>query len=188
MNEIREILTKAVIGKGQRSFELNVSLPQTAILPDRTLGAFITNHHMQVAKVGNDIELSGTYDLHCWYTHSGDTETNISKMTVEYGNRVELQNALREHLLETDDILCEEVVAPYATNVRVEEGFIVADVLFEVGVEVIGETKMRVAILGPVLEHERALPVPPSLDFDDLSEIDAAINEDFLDARIDPFE
>jgi len=188
MNEIREILTKAVIGKGQKTFEIDVELPQTLTLPDRTLGAFITNHQMNVRKSGDAIELSGKYDLHVWYTHHADTETEVTRSTVEYGNTIELQNALRDHLLETDEIMCEEIVAPYATNVRVEEGLITADTQFEVGVEVIGETKMRVAILGPVLEAPALEQSEVQLDFDDLSEIDQAINENFLEAVIEPFE
>jgi len=188
MNEIREILTKAVIGKGQKAFEINVELPPTPNLPDRTLGAFITNHQMNVRKSGNDIELSGSYALHCWYAHSGDGDTEVVRTTVDYGNTVELQNALRDHLLDTDEILCEELIAPYATNVRVEEGLIVADTQFEVGVEVIGETKMRVAILGPVLETPALDQPDTQIDFDDLSEIDEAINENFLEAVIEPFE
>lgn len=186
MNEIREILTKAVIGKGQKTFKIDVQLPQLPNLPDRTLGAFITNHQMNVRKIGDTIELSGNFDLHVWYTYHADTETKVGCTTVDYGSTVELQSTLRDHLLETDEITCEELIAPYASNVRVEEGFIVADTQFEIGIEVIGETKMRVAILGPVLEAPTQGLA--HLDFDDLSEIDGAINENFLDATIEPFE
>ena len=188
MNEIREILTKAVIGRGQKTFEMDVKLPKTSTLPDRTLGAFITNHQMNVRKSGDVIELFGKYDLHVWYAHGGDTETEIARTTIEYGNTMELQNALRDHLLETDEITCEEIVAPYATNLRVEDGLIHADTQFEVGVEVIGETKMRVAILGPVLEAPAFEQLGTPSDYDDLSEIDGAINENFLEAVIEPFE
>ena len=198
MNDIREILTKAVIGRGQRGFEIDVKLPQTPTIPDRTLGAFITNHMMMVKQAGNLIEISGTFDIHVWYSTNGDTETNIAKSTVDYGNFVELRDTLRPHLLSTDEIICEEIVAPYATDVRIEDGIIATDTKFEIGVEVIGETKMRVAILGPVIEKSPFVhkPDPTPIfpiefdditDMDDLSEIDLAINDDFLDATIENF-
>ena len=193
MNEIREILTKAVIGKGSKKFEMPVRMPQTSDVPGRVLGAFITAHSVKAEKVQEKIEATGSYDVHVWYTDEQETHTNVVRLNVAYGDTVALSDALRTHFLESDELLAEEVVAPFATDVWIEAGVIVVDVAFELQVEVIGETKMRVAILGPVLEE-----APPVLTFgteedeaaqeDDLAEIDAALNPHFLDAIIEPFE
>ena len=186
MNEIREIVTKAVIGKGTRKFEISITMPETVGLVERVLGAVMTNHSVHAGRSGNLIEMTGSYDVHVWYTHDNDKQTEIVRMTVDYGDIIELHHALRDHLLSSDEIIAEEIVAPYATDVRIEAGMIHVDVAFEVAAEVIGETKMRVAILGPVMETVR-----PEITFDpddDLAEIDAAITPDFLEAVIEPFE
>ena len=190
MNDIREIVTKAVIGKGNRKFEMPIRMPEVNGTIGRALGAFITNHQMKAIKSGDMIEVVGQYDVHVWYTNEADTASDIVRLTVNYGDMIELTDALRNHLLESDEITSEELVAPYTTDVWLDAGIIVVEIAFEVGVEVIGETKMRVAILGPVVEVEQ---VQPALTFeqeidDDLSDIDAAITPDFLEAIIEPFE
>jgi len=186
MNDIREIVTKAVIGKGNRVFELVVEMPETPELVIRVLGAIMTNHDVKARKSGDLIEISGSYDVHVWYTYDDDKETEIVRVTVDYGDMIELRDALRDHLLDSDEITAEEIVAPYATDVRIEAGNIQVDVAFEVAAEVIGETKMRVAILGPAAPTFR--PALPFDSDDDLAEIDDAITPNFLEATIEPFD
>jgi len=186
MNDIREIVTKAVIGKGSRSFNTSVEMPETTGLVIRVLGAVMTNHNARAEKSGDLIEINGSYEVHVWYTYDDDEQTDIVRKTVNYGDTIELYHALRENLLDSDEITAEEIIAPYATDVRIEAGIIHVDVAFEVAAEVIGETKMRVAILGPALPT-----IQPEISFDpddDLYEIDAAITPDFLEATIKPFE
>ncbi|MCL2560567.1 MAG: outer spore coat protein CotE [Turicibacter sp.] len=192
MNDIREIVTKAVIGKGRRTFDIPVRMPQVKGEIGRVLGAFITNHQLKATKSKDEVNVAGHYDVHVWYTNSDEIESDIVRLKVDYSERVELVDALRYHLLESDEIAVEALVAPFATDVGIEAGTITVDVSFEIGIEVIGETKMRVAILGPVIE-QRSEPkltfeANASSDDDDLSEIDAALNPDFLEAIIEPFE
>ena len=189
MNDIREIVTKAVIGKGNRVFETTVMMPETVGLVKRVLGAAMMNHQMQAVKSGDSIEASGSYEVHVWYTYEDEKageKTEIVRLNVDYEDNIHLRDALRDHLLESDDVAVEEIVAPYATDVRVESGIIYVDIVFEIAVEVIGETKMRVAILGPATNS-----VQPEISFDpddDLAEIDAAITPNFLEAKILPFD
>ena len=186
MNDIREIVTKAVIGKGNRKFEMSVHVPGTGNPIDRVLGAFMTNHRMNAIRNGDAIEISGTYDVHCWYTYGNDIETDIVRTTIDYGDVVALKDGLRQYLVETDEITAEEIIAPHTTNIGLDGGVIVVESTFEVGVEVIGETKMRVAILGPVVDKKPMLTF--EMEDDDLSEIDTSIKQDFLEATIEPFE
>lgn len=187
MSNIREILTKAVIGQGRRVFNTTVKLPETPVTIGRVLGAVMTNHQVTAKKVGNEIEISGGYDVHVWYTYDEDRKTKIVRTNVDYGDLIGLDNPLRDNLLASDEVTASEITAPYATDVRVEKGLVKVDVTFEVTTEVIGETKMRVAILGPASStatHESSYP--PEDDY--LSEIDSAINPDFLDATIAYFD
>jgi len=189
MNDIREIVTKAVIGKGNRVFETTSMMPEVIGLVKRVLGAAMINHQIKATRSGNLIEASGSYEIHVWYTYEDASEgekTEIVRLNVDYDNVISLRNALRENLLESDEIIPEEVVAPHATDVRIEAGVIYVDVVFEIAVEVIGETKMRVAILGPATNS-----IQPEISFDpddDLAEIDAAITPHFLEATILPFD
>jgi spore coat protein E len=186
MNEIREILTKAVIGKGRRFFSVTTMMPETEGIVDKILSTAMINHETTASKEKNVVHVKGSYDIHVWYAYSDEKETAISRETVTYDAEISLENALRNNILATDDIIAEEILPPYATDVRIETGIIYVDVDFEIGVEVIGETKMRVAILGPVVEKVHAeVSYDPD---DDLAEIDTAITPHFLEATILPFE
>ena len=146
----------------------------------------MTNHNVSATKANNLIEITGSYDVHVWYTYDYNKHTEIVRMQVNYQDIIEIQDMLRSNLLASDEIVVEEIIAPYATDVRIEAGIIHVDVAFEVATEVIGETKMRVAILGPAYEHKI-----PEITFDasdDLAEIDEAITPEFLEATIKPFE
>lgn len=186
LNEIREILTKAVIGKGRRKFDLSVMMPKTVGLVHQVLGTAMINHEVVAKKVANQVEVAGSCEVNVWYTYDGGKSTDITRLDLPYDGVIQLENGLREHLLDSDEIMAEEVVAPYATDVRISSGVIHVDVSLEVMAEVIGETKMRVAILGPVIE-----PITPEITFDpddDLAEIDGLIEPNFLEATILPFD
>lgn len=187
MNNIREILTKAVISEGRRIFTTTVKMPEPPVLIGRVLGAVMTNHQTTAQKNGNALEISGSYDVHVWYTYDEDKKTKISRTTVEYGDIIELVNPLREHLLISDEVFASEITPPHATDLRIESGIIQVDINFEIAVEVIGETKMRVAILGPV-----ATNAPEQISYqtedDYLVDIDKEINPHFLDAEILHFD
>jgi len=185
VDNIREILTKAVIGKGKKILERSIELPDAPNNIDRILGAVMTNHRFTAKNVNGKIEVTGSYDIHAWYSFASNIKTAIVQTNVEYQEVIELVNPLRSDIYADDEIIIEEVLAPYATDVRVIAGRIIADVVLEVVVEVIGETKMRVAILGPVVEA-----VAPEISFnpeDDLSEIDQAIDPTFLESTIITF-
>jgi len=187
MSNIREIVAKAVIGRANRVFEMTSMMPETVGLVKRVLGTGMLNHQTRAKRRGDMIEISGDYDVHVWYTYEEEVEkTEIVRMQVEYADVVELKDPLRTNLLDSDEVLIEEAVAPYATDVRIEAGVVYVDMVFEVVTEVIGETKMRVAILGPATGA-----VIPEISFDpddDLAEIDAAITPNFLEATILPFD
>jgi len=184
MNQYREILTKAVIGKTHRSFETSVTMPQTKANVTKILGAIILNHDVIATRIGSKVEVTGSYDVNVWYVFD-DQETEVVRTTVEYNDKVVIENALRTNILESDEIYVEEVLAPYAQDIRLENGLIQIDIGYEITVEVIGETKMRVAILGAVKTEDSIIPEisfdPDAfLPFDDLSEIDDAITDNFL--------
>ena len=186
MNEIREIVTKAVIGKVTRHFEMTKMMPELSGLVKRIFGTAMINHHVEATRSGDSIDIAGYFDVHVWYSYDEDKKTDIIRARVDYSDVVSLNDGLRNNLLETDEISIEEMVAPYASDVRIEGGIIYVDVALTVVAEVIGETKMRVAILGPAIET-----LKPEVSFDpddDLAEIDAAIKPNFLEATIFPFD
>ena len=175
MPDIREILTKAVIGNGVKRFRVTASLPISHEV-DAVLGSHILNHKFEGIKAENNVEVTGSFDAHIWYVYAGNAQTYVVRQTIDYGDFVVIGGKLRNELLDQDEVSIEQTVAPMIAGIRLESGAIQVDVEFELLVQIIGETKMRVAILGPTPDNQvEAIPA-----LDELSEIDEVINTDFL--------
>ena len=175
MSDIREIVTKAVIGSGVKRFGVTASLPISHEV-DAVLGSHTLNHKFNGAKAENNVEVTGSFDVHIWYVHDGNAQTYVVRQTIDYGDFVVIGGKLRDELLPGDEVSIERTVAPMVAGIRLESGAILVDVEFELLVQIIGETKMRVAILGPAPDNKTY--TMPALD--EFSEIDEAINTDFL--------
>ena len=153
MNDIREIVTKAVIGKGKKKFTIVSDLvPEFG--PNSILGCWLINHKFMAKKSENSVEVMGCYDVNVWYSHDQNTKTSVVVDTIEYQDTVQVNRIIRECLYEGDEIIARTLQQPTCLDARIEDGVIVVEVEFELIVEIIGETKMRVSILGPVLDDE----------------------------------
>jgi len=86
---IREIITKAVCGKGnykyQRSIDLDMPAGNTMI---QVLGNYVSNAVLDTASVvdnplqGKTVKVKGHYDVHVWYAFNQDTKA--AKTTVTF--------------------------------------------------------------------------------------------------------
>ena len=172
MNDIREIVTKAVIGKGKKRFKITSPLNDLRSPADSILGCWIINHKFGARKCDNSVDVKGVYDINVWYSFADNTQTEVARQTIEYDDQVNVHRTIRDCLYEGDEVIARTIQQPTCVDARIEDGEIVVEVEFEIVVEVIGEPKMRVSILGPV-END--------CDTDDEEdEIDQQINPNFL--------
>ena len=157
MNDIREIVTKAVIGKGKKRFKITSPLNDLRSPADSILGCWIINHKFGARKCDNSVDVKGVYDINVWYSFADNTQTEVARQTIEYDDQVNVHRTIRDCLYEGDEVIARTIQQPTCVDARIE---------------VIGETKMRVSILGPV---------ESDCDTDDEEdEIDQQINPNFL--------
>ena len=136
------------------------------------VGCWIINHKFGARKCDNSVDVKGVYDINVWYSFADNTQTEVARQTIEYDDQVNVHRTIRDCLYEGDEVIARTIQQPTCVDARIEDGEIVVEVEFEIVVEVIGETKMRVSILGPV-END--------CDTDDEEdEIDQQINPNFL--------
>jgi len=172
MNDIREIVTKAVTAKGKKRFAIASSLSDLNSSADSILGCWIINHKFKARKSDETVEVQGSYDINVWYSYDNNTKTEVARETIEYGDYVNVHRLIRDYLSEGDEVIARTIQQPTCIDARIEDGAIVVEVELENVVEVIGETKMRVAILGPVEYDDQ--------EEDELSELDHQIDTKFL--------
>ena len=169
MNEIREIVTRAVVAKGKKVFNLTEQV-KTQEKPYSILGCWIINNEFEASKVDNIVKLDGEFEINIWYSTNGNTKTDILREVVTYKKEIETKQIIKDYLENSDDILARIIQHPTCTNARIFDDFVEVDITFEILAEIIGETKMKVTVFREENTWE-----------DDVEVLDMDLNENFLE-------
>lgn len=145
MSNFREIVTKTVLGKGKKTFTNHYSL-KPEHTPTTVLGCWVINHKFDGAKDGDAIKLNGTCDVNIWYSYNNDTETEVTKQTIPYTEVVNVSKKRESELSNNSEILVRSLKQPTCTKVDIVDGSIEYDIEKELGIEIVGDAKVRIAV------------------------------------------
>lgn len=168
MNEIREIVTRAVVAKGKKVFNL-VEKVKTQEKPYSILGCWIINHEFEASKINEVVKLDGEFEINIWFSTNNNTKTDIIRETITYKKEIITKTVVKDYLENTDDILARIIQHPTVTNAKISDNMVQVDITFEIIAEIIGETKMKVTVFKEVENWE-----------EEIDTIDMDINENFL--------
>lgn len=91
MGTLREIFVKAVCARGKRNCA-RLHRFRTKNHPEDLLGCRVTNHRYSSNMDGHDVVVTGSYDIHVWYSYiddaTGQVQTAVSVQSVEFEERV----------------------------------------------------------------------------------------------------
>lgn len=146
MNNVREIVTRAVVAKGRKIFKLS-EVVKTDTNVTSVLGCWIINHKFNTTLDNNVVKLEGTFDNNIWYSLDNNTDTLVAKATTEYNGCIKVKEVVRDTISTNNNAITRIIESPTCTNAVICEDGIKVDVVFEVIVEVIGETKMVVNVI-----------------------------------------
>ena len=76
MSAYKEIVTKAIIGKGKKYYK-NTYTIDTENEPSTVLGCWVINHKFKGNDVGGKIVVDGSFDVNLWYSYNNDTKTTV---------------------------------------------------------------------------------------------------------------
>ena len=62
MNEVREIVTKAVVAKGKKTMHISHNL-KTNVHPYSILGCWIINHEFEASKIDDIVDINGSFEV-----------------------------------------------------------------------------------------------------------------------------
>ena len=142
----REIVTKAVIGKGKISNNNEVVVKPTNS-PSKVLGCWIINHFYVSCFKNNEVVAKGKYDLHIWYGVDNDSDTIVHKQTVDYEETFSLNMKRSENINVENELICKCIKYPTCNSLSLnEDGSILVKVEKELHLDVIGEAKLKVQI------------------------------------------
>ena len=166
MSSFKEIVTKAVVGKGKKSFT-NEYLLKPDNTPFTILGCWIINHTFNGEKVGDSIKVSGSFDTNIWYSTEDNTKTDVAKQTINYEETIPITKS--EDYDGQDEVIIRIIKQPTCIKAEIVDNQIKYIVEKTIATEIVGDTKIRLGI-DSTEDNESSL--------DD--EINNEIKEDFL--------
>ena len=167
MSNYKEIVTKTIIGKGKKVFSGNYNL-QTEQVPNTVLGCWIINHKFIGTNNQNEVNIKGSFDVNVWYSYENDSKTGVSTKTFNYDEFIKLRVKDIDSLSNNNEIIVRSLRQPTVQDVKIKNGVVELTVEKELGVEIVGESKVKIAI------EEDELP------WDDVEE-DLDINENYIE-------
>ena len=145
MASYKEIVTKAIIGKGKKLFRDNYNV-EVENTPTTVLGCWVINHKFKGFKNGEKIGVDGSYDVNIWYSYDNDSKTNVVTKKIEYNDLFNVKVKEEADISGDTDIIVRSLKQPNCVKVGIDGNKIIFDVEKELGVEIVGETKMKIAI------------------------------------------
>lgn len=177
MPSYKEIVTKAVIGKGKKFFKNTYTIEATN-KPSTVLGCWVINHKFKGYKSGESIGVDGSYDVNIWYSYENDSKTTVINKQIKYNDLFNVKVRQEADLSGDTDIIVRTLKQPTCSKVNIEDdGKISFDIEKELGVEIVGETKMKIAIEE---DEEPWQDLSEEVTNDIEKEIDDNVKEEFL--------
>jgi len=173
MASYKEIVTKAVIGKGKKSFKNSYSL-DTEYEPTTVLGCWVINHKFKGYKSGDSIGVDGSYDVNIWYSYDHDSKTLVATKNITYND---LFNLSVNTDIEDTEIIVRALNQPTCSNVSVDNNKINFDIEKELGVEIVGDKKLKIAVED---DEEPWQILDDDVTDETLKDIDENVSEDYL--------
>ncbi len=170
MNEVREIVTRAVLAKGRKKFKIKETVSVNTDVSS-VLGCWIINHQFSTVLNGLEVVVNGSFENNIWYSAENNSRTDVARSTTEYCGVVKVKEVLNDNISDHCDVVARVLQQPTCTNALIINDGIEIEVVFEILVEVIGETKMMVNVVSQICND------------DDLDNLENEINEDFLEGR-----
>ncbi len=141
----KEIVTKAIIGKGKKYFKNNYEIePET--IPTTILGCWVINHNFKGYKKGSEVGVDGSYDVNVWYSYDNDSKTGVATKTINYNENFNVKLKENAELNRDTDIIVRSLKQPNVSKVDIKDNKIIIDVEKELGVEIVGDTKVKINI------------------------------------------
>lgn len=167
MANYKEIVTKTVIGKAKKTSKNEVKIkPEQK--PNTVLGCWVINHTFSGENDKGLVKLNGTYDINVWYSYDSDHKTAVTTKTYSYTDTMNVPIKSNAVLTDKSEIIVRSLKQPTVSDIKVVDDEVVLTIEKELGVEVVGEAKIKVSIEDDEDDYEEIV---------DDTEIDNIVNQ-----------
>ena len=146
MAAFKEIVTKAVVGKGKKYFKNNYTI-EASDTPTTVLGCWVINHKFKGYKTADKIGVDGSYDVNIWYSYENDSKTSVINKRVDYNDTFNVKVRGDADITGDTEVIVRALKQPTCSKVEILDGGIISfDIEKELGVELVGETKFKIGV------------------------------------------
>ncbi len=172
----KEIVTKAVIGKGKKTFR-NIYELRTTDKIDTVLGCWVINHTMSGSNDNGRVRINGSFDVNIWYSYDNNTKTNVEARKISYTEIVNVHLKESSTLTNDSEILITSLKNPTVIDVSSKDNLITYEIEKELGIEIIGDAKVKIQIMDSDYED---YDIIDDTDEEISKYIDNEVKEDYL--------
>ena len=167
MSEVREIVTRAVLAKGRKTFKIceGIALDNP---PYSVLGCWVINHEFEATQNGKQVDIAGNFEINIWYAYDNNTKTEIARAKTAYQGCIKVRDIVCDATTDHTAVIVRILQQPTCTNACIKDNVIEVEVVFDALAEIIGETKMMVNVYSC------------NDNFDTIDNLENEINEDFI--------
>ena len=178
MSYFKEIVTKAVIGKGKKTTNLE-HIIETEDNINTVRGCWVSIHTFNGINNSGKVLVNGNYDINIWYSYDNNTKTNVLVKRFNYQDTMNVKIKENGDFSNSSDIIVRSLNQPSVTDVSVDGSVIKLSVHKEMGVEIVGDTKVRVSVEDEFEDYEEIVDDNEQVSNNEVNdEID--INDDYL--------
>ena len=175
MSNYKEIVTKAVIGKGKKTF-ISKNEIKAQQKPSTILGCWVINHTFSGTREDDSVKINGGYDVNIWYSYDNDTKTDLLKEHKDYQEVVNIR-AREDSDESNEEVIVRSLKQPSCISAKEKDNSIIIDIEKELGVEIVGDTKVKIAIEE---DEEPWDEIPEEVTEEDLKDIEDNVDPDYL--------
>lgn len=142
----REILTKAIIAKGQKTIieEKTINTNQKI---SKVLGCWIINHKFDLIRKNQQIYVKGTYDVYFWFGYDNDSKCGLVNETYSFEDEIPYSYTLEKILLSDNSLIKSlENITPKCGKMEYDDSSIIIEVHRTYNIDIIGETKIKIKV------------------------------------------
>lgn len=172
MSTFKEIVTKAVIGKGKKTSKSEYTF-NTEEQPNTVLGCWVINHRFNGTNNNGNVNVNGSFDVNVWYSYDNDTKTAVSTQRLSYTDMMKIR--LKENTQNNQEIIVRSLKQPTVVDVKIKDGVVNLQIEKELGVEVVGEAKVKVAI------EEDEEPWEDIYDEEEINDEIETVNDNYIE-------
>ncbi len=175
MSSYKEIVTKAVVGKAKKNSISKFSVKPEEN-PDTILGCWVINHTFEGKNQNGVVSIDGAFDVNIWYSYNNDTKTSVTTKRFAYNDKMQIRLKDGSSLNDASEIIVRSLNQPTVTDVNIKNGEVHLTIEKELGVEIVGNTMLKVSVEEDTDDYE----VIEDFDESSASTGIESVNDDYL--------